>query len=323
MVKKIAVLTSGGDAPGMNAAIRAVVRTALFHGMEVYGVHQGYAGLIENNILQMESKSVSNIIQRGGTILKTARSEEFRTKEGRQIAYENLKALGIEALVIIGGDGSFKGAYLFGKEHDIPFVGIPGTIDGDIAGTEYTIGFDTAVNTAIEAIDKIKDTADAHDRLFVIEVMGRDAGYIALHSGVSVGAESILVPENPQGLENALRVLESNERKQKYVNMVVVAEGFIGGGANTVGEIVRKRLPHFDTRVCILGHIQRGGAPSARDRIIASRMGFQAIECLVAGHYNVMVGVKSDEIIYMPLNEITHAKTTISTEWFKLLKALS
>lgn len=323
MIQKIAVLTSGGDAPGMNAAIRAVVRTALFHDMEVYGIHQGYAGLIDNHIVQMESKSVSNIIQRGGTILKTARSEKFKTKEGRKRAYENLKALGIEALVVIGGDGSFQGAYLFGQEHDIPFVGIPGTIDGDIAGTEYTIGFDTAVNTAIEAIDKIKDTADAHDRLFVIEVMGRDAGYIALHSGVSVGAESILVPENPQGLENVLRVLEGNERKQKYVNMVVVAEGFIGGGASTVGEIVKKRLPHFDTRVCILGHIQRGGAPSARDRIMASRMGFQAIECLVAGHYNVMVGVRSDEIIYTPLTEITRAKTEISSEWFKLLKALS
>src|SRR6218665_2579383 len=256
---KIGVLTSGGDSPGMNAAIRAVVRTGIYNGLGVYGIMRGYSGMVENDIVKMESRSVANIIQRGGTVLKTARSKEFMTPEGRKKAYDNLKKLGINGLVVIGGDGSFRGAQIFSNEFDIPVVGLPGTIDKDIAGTDFTIGFDTAVNTAVEAIDKIRDTADAHDRLFIIEVMGRDAGYIALHSGIATGAENILIPERKTDIEQMVASLKEKERRKKLVNLIVVAEGDGFGGANEVQKVLEKNLPNAEIRVAILGHIQRGG----------------------------------------------------------------
>jgi len=317
------VLTSGGDSPGMNACVRAVVRTGLYHNLEVFGIVRGYAGMIEDDIQPMNSRSVANIIQRGGTILKTARSKEFRTPEGRKKAYANLRKRGIDGLVVIGGDGSFNGAQVFSNEFDIPCIGIPGTIDKDIAGTDFTIGFDTAVNTAVEAIDKIRDTADAHDRLFIIEVMGRDAGYIALHSGISTGAEHILIPERKTDIEAMLRSLEEKEKRQKLVNLVVVAEGDDFGGGNEVSKIIRERLPNADVRVCILGHIQRGGAPTCLDRVIASRMGYSAVECLIEGRHNVMVGIVNNRMHYTPLDKAVKATQKISEEWLKIVKILA
>jgi len=322
-VSKIAVLTSGGDAPGMNAAIRAVVRTGLYHGLEVFGVVRGYNGMIEDDIFQMDSKSVANIIQRGGTILKTARSKEFFESEGRQKAYENLKKRGIDGIVVIGGDGSFKGAQKFSNEFDIPCIGIPGTIDKDIAGSDFTIGFDTAVNTAVEAIDKIRDTADAHDRLFVVEVMGRDAGYIALHSGIATGAENILTPEAKTDMHLLVKGLTEKEKRKKLVNLIVVAEGDEFGGATEVANLLKEKLPNADIRVCILGHIQRGGAPSCLDRLIASRMGYHAVECLLNGTHNVMVGIEDNKMKYTPLNNAVKAKQKISDEWLKIVKILA
>ena len=322
-VTKIGVLTSGGDSPGMNACVRAVVRTALYHGLEVYGIMRGYSGMVEDEIIKMESRSVANIIQRGGTILKTSRCKEFFEYEGRKKAYENLKKHGIDGLVIIGGDGSFKGAQLFSNEFDIPCIGLAGTIDKDIAGTDFTIGFDTAVNTAVEAIDKIRDTADAHDRLFVIEVMGRDAGYIALHSGISTGAENILIPECKTVMEEIITQLAEKERRKKLVNLIVVAEGDEFGGANEVAKFIKEKLPHQEVRVCILGHIQRGGSPSCIDRVIASRMGYHAVECLMEGKHNVFVGIVNNKMSYIPLNEAVKKKQRISEEWMKIVKILA
>ena len=322
-VTKIGVLTSGGDSPGMNAAIRAVVRTGIYNGLEVFGVMRGYSGMIENDIVPMPSRSVANIIQRGGTILKTARCKEFFDKEGRELAYNNLKSWGINGLVIIGGDGSFRGADIFSREFDIPCIGLPGTIDKDIAGTDFTIGFDTAVNTAVEAIDKIRDTMDAHDRLFIIEVMGRDAGYIALHSGIATGAENILIPERKTDIEELIRSLQEKERRKKLVNLVVVAEGEEFGGANEVAKIIKDRMPNAETRVCILGHIQRGGSPSCLDRLIASRMGYGAVDCLVRGIHNVMVGILNNKMQYTPLEKAVKAKQRISDEWIKIVKILA
>ncbi|MEJ8843424.1 6-phosphofructokinase [Lacibacter sp. H375] len=322
-VTKIGVLTSGGDAPGMNAAIRAVVRTGLYHNMEVFGIMRGYQGMIDDDIVPMHSRSVANIIQRGGTILKTARCVEFYEPEGRKKAYENLKKHGIDGLVIIGGDGSFRGAQKFSNEFDIPCIGLPGTIDKDIAGSDFTIGFDTAVNTAIEAIDKIRDTADAHDRLFIIEVMGRDAGYIALHSGIATGAEHILIPETKTDLELVVDSLEEKERRKKLVNMIVVAEGDETGGGNEVAAVIKKRLPHLDTRVCILGHIQRGGSPTCLDRLIASRLGYAAVDSLIEGKHNTMIGIMNNKLHYTPLDKAVKAKQRISDEWMKIVKILA
>ncbi|MDB5212001.1 MAG: 6-phosphofructokinase [Sediminibacterium sp.] len=322
-VTRIGVLTSGGDSPGMNAAIRAVVRTGIYHKLDIFGVMRGYSGMIEDEIVPMNSRSVANIIQRGGTILKTARSKEFFEPEGRQKAYENLKKRGIDALVIIGGDGSFRGAQKFSSEFDIPCIGLPGTIDKDIAGSDFTIGFDTAVNTAVEAIDKIRDTADAHDRLFIVEVMGRDAGYIALHSGIATGAENILIPETKTDIEELIASLTEKEKRKKLVNLVVVAEGEEFGGANEIATIIKARLPQADTRVCILGHIQRGGSPSCLDRLIASRMGYHAVECLLTGRYNVMVGIMNNKMHYTPLDSAVKAKQKISDDWFKIVKILA
>jgi len=322
-VSKIGVLTSGGDAPGMNAAIRAVVRTGLYNGLEVYGIMRGYQGLIDDDIYKMESRSVANIIQRGGTILKTARCKDFYEPEGRKKAYASLKKRGIDGLVIIGGDGSFRGAAKFSHEFDIPCIGLAGTIDKDIAGTDFTIGFDTAVNTAVEAIDKIRDTADAHDRLFIIEVMGRDAGYIALHSGIATGAEHILIPERRTDIAQVVDSLLEKEKRKKLVNMIVVAEGDGFGGATEVARHIKDKLPNADVRVCILGHIQRGGSPSCLDRLIASRMGYQAVECLLEGRYNVFVGIQNNKMHYIPLQNAVKAKTKISDEWMKIVKILA
>ncbi|MCO5237966.1 MAG: 6-phosphofructokinase [Chitinophagaceae bacterium] len=323
-VSKIGVLTSGGDAPGMNAAIRAVVRTGIYYGLEVYGIVRGYAGMIENDIFQMESRSVANIIQRGGTILKTARCKDFLEPEGRKRAYENLKKLGIEGLVIIGGDGSFKGAQIFSNEFDIPCVGLPCTIDKDIAGTDFTIGFDTAVNTAVQAIDKIRDTADAHDRLFIIEVMGRDSGYIALHSGIATGAENIMIPELKTDIYEIINTLQEKEKRKKLVNLLVVAEGSELGGANEVAKVLKSKMTHADIKVCILGHIQRGGAPSCMDRVLASRMGYAAVESLLTGtNINTMIGLVNNQLNYTPLDQAVKAERTIDFEWLKVVKILA
>lgn len=316
------MLTSGGDAPGMNAAIRAVVRTAIYYDLEVFGIMRGYAGLVEGDIFRMESKSVANIIQRGGTILKTARSKEFLTPEGRQKAYNNLKKHGIEGLVVIGGDGTFKGARAFSSEFDIPCIGLPGTIDKDIDGTDFTIGFDTAVNTAVQSIDRLRDTADAHDRLFVIEVMGRDSGYIALHSGVATGAENILIPEKKTNISEVLTSLSEKQRRKKLVNIIVVAEGG-DFGAVELSKMITENIPGLEVRVCILGHIQRGGAPTCMDRLIASRLGYTAVECLLEGRNNVFIGIRNNNLHYIPLNKVTKHEDGVSDEWLKIVKILA
>ena len=275
-IKNIAVLTSGGDAPGMNAGIRAVVRAGIYHGLNMFGVKRGYDGLVKGDIIPMDAKSVANIIQRGGTILKTARSDAFRTYEGRKQAYENLQKLNIDALVVIGGDGTFTGASKFLEEFDIPIIGIPGTIDNDLAGTDYTIGYDTAINTVVDAVDKIRDTAESHDRLFVIEVMGRDSGLIALRSGISTGAEAVLIPELEVDYTAIMKRLDRT-RKNKSSRIVIVAEGDNEGGL-VVAEKIQENFPQYDVRVSILGHIQRGGKPSCMDRVLASRLGVGAVE---------------------------------------------
>ncbi len=322
-ITNIAVLTSGGDSPGMNAAVRAVVRTGLYHGLGVYGVMRGYAGMIDDDIKEMDGRSVANIIQRGGTVLKTARSKEFMEFAGREKAYYNLKKRNINGLVVIGGDGSFKGAQKFSNEFDIPCIGLPGTIDKDIAGSDTTIGFDTAVNTAVQAIDKIRDTMDAHDRLFIVEVMGRDAGYIALHSGIATGAENILIPETKTDMEAIICSLTEKEKRKKLVNLIVVAEGDDFGGAEQVAKIVRERLPSADVRVCVLGHIQRGGSPTCSDRLVASHMGYYAVESLLIGRNNVMVGVINNKIHYTPLDKAVKEKQKIGQEWMKIVKILA
>jgi 6-phosphofructokinase 1 len=322
-ITRIGVLTSGGDSPGMNAAIRAVVRTGIYHGLQVFGIRRGYQGMIDDDIFQMSTESVANIIQRGGTILKTARCKEFFEPEGRKKAYDNLKKREIDGLVIIGGDGSFRGAVKFSQEFDIPCVGLAGTIDKDITGTDFTIGFDTAVNTAVEAIDKIRDTMDAHDRIFVIEVMGRDAGYIALHSGIATGAENILIPERKTDIDSVVESLLEKERRKKLVNLIVVAEGDDFGGGMKVESVLKEKLPKAEIRVCILGHIQRGGSPSCIDRVIASRMGYHAVESLLEGRHNVFVGILNNKMNYTPLESAVKNKGKVSEEWMKIVKILA
>lgn len=321
-IARIGVLTSGGDAPGMNAAIRAVVRTGIYMGLEVYGIRRGYTGMLEGDFFKMESRSVANIIQRGGTILKTARCKEFLTKEGRKKAYENLRAMDIDGLAVIGGDGSFRGAHLLSQEFDIPCVGIPGTIDKDIDGTDFTIGFDTAVNTAVQAIDRLRDTADAHDRLFIIEVMGRDSGYIAMHSGIATGAENILVPERDTNPEEIISSLLEKHRRKKLVNIIVVAEGD-QYGATELARLIKERIPDQEARLCILGHIQRGGSPTCFDRLIASRMGYTAVQCLIEGPRNVFVGIINNRVHFVPLGNAGKRKEKMDNEWIKIVKILS
>jgi 6-phosphofructokinase 1 len=322
-VTKIGILTSGGDSPGMNAAIRAAVRTGLYYGLEVFGIYRGYNGIIEDEIVQMNSRSVANIIQRGGTILKTARSKEFYNEEGRKKAYANLVKRGIDGLVVIGGNGSFTGAYKLSQEFGLPCVALPGTIDKDLYGTDFTIGFDTAVNTAVQCIDKIRDTADAHDRLFIVEVMGRHAGYIALHSGIATGAENILIPEEETTIEEVIASLSEKEKRKKLVNLVVVAEGHSSGGASGVAEILKQHLPNLDTRVTILGHIQRGGSPTCIDRLIASRMGYHAVESLLEGRHNVMVGIFNNAMHYTPIEIAIREKQRLGDDWMKMVKILA
>lgn len=323
-MKKIAVLTSGGDAPGMNAAIRAVVRTALYHELDVYGVRRGYQGMIEGDIFKMSTTDVSNIIQRGGTMLKTARSKEFTTKEGRAKAYQQLKQLDIDGLVVIGGDGSFKGASALAAEYpDIKVVGVPGTIDKDIQGTDYTIGYDTAVNTAVEAIDKIRDTAEAHDRLFIIEVMGRDAGYIALDSGVACGAENIFVPEEDTDISELIKNLRFDKKRKKLVRIIVVAEGDEYGGAEKFKSLIEKRFPSWEIRTAILGHMQRGGSPSYYDRVQASRMGYAAVNSLMDGGNNLMIGLRKGEIVTVGFDQTCKKNQPLDLDQLEMASILS
>lgn len=307
----IAVMTSGGDSPGMNAAVRAVVRSADKHDIKVFGIMRGYQGLIENEVVELNRNSVSNIIQRGGTILKTARSEEFRTKEGRVKAAKTINDLGIQALIAIGGDGTFTGANLLSQEHGISVVGVPATIDNDIIGTDETIGYDTALNTALEAIDKIRDTADAHERMFLVEVMGRDTGFIALETAIGSGAELALLPEELNDIDDIKSQLKNMLKEQKRSSLVVVAEGDETGGALKLADRIKDDFKKYDVRVCILGHIQRGGAPSARDRVTASRLGAAAVKLLVEGHTQVMVGIVNNALKITPLKIAVSKKKEI------------
>lgn len=323
-IQNIGVLTSGGDSPGMNAAIRAVVRGSLYYKLKVTGISRGYDGLINADFFPMDGKSVANIIQRGGTILKTARCDEFRTPEGRAKAYQNLVDSHIDALVVIGGDGTFTGADIFSQEYDFPIIGLPGTIDNDLEGTDLTIGYDTAINTVVNAVDKIRDTAESHDRLFIVEVMGRDSGLIALRSGIGVGAEAILIPEAKMTTADLVDRVEHG-RKDKASKIIVVAEGDEAGGAYNVGEILKEKFPHHDIRVSVLGHIQRGGSPSCADRVLASRLGVAAVEGLLEGKSKVMVGQINKEIVFTPFSKaIKHIDATqVTPAWLKLAEILS
>lgn len=322
-INKIGVLTSGGDAPGMNACLRAVVRAAVYYEKEVVGIMEGYHGMIYDQFRELKARSVGNIIHRGGTFLKSARSEEFRTAEGRQKAYENLTNHGVDALVVIGGDGTFKGAELIQLEHGIPVIGIPGTIDNDLPGTDFTIGFDTACNTVVDAIDKIRDTASSHNRLFFIEVMGRDAGFIAVRAGLAVGAEAMLIPEKNVDIQNLVEILQKKYRSHKSFSLVVVAESGESGRAFKIAEEVRSRFTHYDSKVTILGHLQRGGSPSCSDRELASRLGVAAVEGLLDGKSNVMVGVINDQVVMTPFGEANSHHKTINEELLRIANILS
>lgn len=321
-IKKIAVLTSGGDAPGMNAAIRAVTRTAIYNNLEVIGIREGFRGMIENLYTPLRSHDVSDIIQRGGTILKTARCMEFKTAEGRQIAYNNLKEIGIDGVIVIGGDGTFTGARIFNEEFDIPLIGIPGTIDNDLYGTDYTIGYDTALNTVVEAVDKIRDTASAHNRLFFIEVMGAEAGFIALRSGIAAGAEAIIIPEVNNEVEKLNRLLESG-RRQRASNIVIVAEGDKEGGAYKLANNVKEHFPNYDIRITVLGHVQRGGSPSAFDRVTASRLGYAAVEALLDDQKSIMVGIQNNEIVLVPFRKAIKLHKSVNQSLLEIAEILS
>ncbi|MEO9510687.1 MAG: 6-phosphofructokinase [Flavobacteriaceae bacterium] len=318
-IKKIGVFTSGGDSPGMNAGIRSVVRTCAYLKIECVGIYRGYEGMIAGDFKALDARSVNNIINKGGTILKSARCEEFRTKEGRKKAYDQLKKAGIDAFVVIGGNGSFAGALAFNEEFNFPIMGIPGTIDNDILGSSYTIGFDTAINTVVEVIDKIRDTASSHNRLFFVEVMGRDVGHIALNAGVGAGAEEILIPEQNLGLERLLDSLKRSKKSGKSSSIVIVAEGDrIGKNVFELKEYVEEHLPIYDVRVSVLGHMQRGGNPTCFDRVLASRMGVKAVESLLEGKSNYMVGIRDTELILTPISEAIKAHTEIDKELIKV-----
>jgi 6-phosphofructokinase 1 len=302
-MKRIGVFTSGGDSPGMNACIRAVVRTGIHLKIEVFGIHRGYKGMIRGEIQKMERTDVSNIIQLGGTILRSARSEEFRTKEGRQKAAEQLKKNGIEGLVAIGGDGTFRGAAKIFEEHSIPTIGVPGTIDNDLYGTDFAIGYDTAINTAMDAIDNIKDTANAHERVFLVEVMGRDAGFIALRAGIATGAEEVMVPEYHSNMKKIINRLKRNFKNKKNSNILVIAEGDDAGGAFEISEKLKEAIPEMEYRVTVLGHTQRGGRPTCMDRVLASRLGMEAVKRLLKGEKDVMIGQRHDRVISTPFDK--------------------
>ena len=322
-IKCIGILTSGGDAPGMNAAIRAVTRAAIYNGLQVKGIYRGYKGLVTGEIKEFKSQNVSNIIQLGGTILKTARCKEFTTPEGRQVAYDNMKKEGIDALVVIGGDGSLTGARIFAQEFDVPCIGLPGTIDNDLYGTDTTIGYDTALNTILDAVDKIRDTATSHERLFFVEVMGHTAGYLALNGAIASGAEAAIIPEMDTEVDQLGELINQGFRKSKNSAIVLVAENPATGGAMGLAERVKQEFPQYDARVTILGHIQRGGSPSAIDRIMASRMGEASIEALMEGQRNVMIGMSNGQIVYVPFSRAVSHDRTIDRGAVDLVRILS
>ena len=322
-IQSIGILTSGGDSPGMNAAIRAVTRSAIFAGWKVYGIYRGYEGLINGEIKEFTSESVSNVIQRGGTILKTARSKEFMTEEGRAKAYENLRRHHIDALIVIGGNGSLSGAQELAREHDIRIIGLPGTIDNDLYGTDSTIGYDTALNTIVDCVDKIRDTATSHDRIFFVEVMGRDAGFLAQNSAIAAGAEAAIIPEDRTDIDQLAQFIGRGIRKSKNSSIVLVSESKKDGGAMHYAERVRKEYPQYDVRVTILGHLQRGGRPSAYDRILASRLGVAAVEALKEGQRNIMIGIKNDQVVYVPISKAVKIDKPIDPELINVLTVLS
>lgn len=321
-MKRITVFTSGGDSPGMNACIRAVVRSAVYNKTEVMGIIKGYEGMIDGDLIPMDARSVANIIHRGGTVLKTARSERFLKRDGMEKAKQNLEKHRIEGVVAIGGDGTFRGALEFSQICAIPFIGCPGTIDNDLAGTDYTIGYDTAINTVVEAVDKIRDTAESHERLFFVEVMGRDAGLIALRSGIGAGAESILIPETRTDIGRLIERLESS-RRNKSSKIIIVSEHDEAGGAFAIAEKVKAKLPYYDTRVTVLGHIQRGGNPSAMDRVNASRMGFASVEALLKGKKNVMTGIINNEIVFTPFERSVKYNEKPHPDLLRMMEILS
>lgn len=320
-LKCIGVLTSGGDAPGMNAAVRAVTRAAIYNGIKVKAIYRGYKGLITGEIQEFQTQNVSNIIKQGGTILKSARCSEFKTKEGRELAYETIKREGIDALVVIGGDGTFTGARAFAQEFNMPIVGIPGTIDNDLWGTDSTVGYDTALNTIMECIDKIRDTATSHERLFFVEVMGRDAGFLALNSAIAAGAEAAIIPEKETSVAQLDELINNGFRKSKNSSIVIVAEG--GGGAQAMADRVHQQYPDYDIRVSILGHLQRGGSPTAYDRILASRMGVAAIEALMDEQRSIMIGIVNDEIVHVPFSKAIKDDNQVNLEKVNVLQILS
>jgi 6-phosphofructokinase 1 len=323
-ITKIAVLTSGGDSPGMNAAIRSVVRTCAYYNVQCIGIYRGYQGMIEGDFKEMGPRSVHNIVNKGGTILKSARSKEFMTVEGRAKAYNHLKEAGVEALVVIGGDGSFTGAEVFNAEYNFPVMGIPGTIDNDIFGTSHTLGYDTALNTVVECIDKIRDTASSHNRLFFVEVMGRDAGHIALNAGIGAGAEEILIPEEDLGLERLLESLRKSKLSGKSSSIVVIAEGDkIGKNVFELKDYVEENLPEYDVRVSVLGHMQRGGSPSCFDRVLASRLGVKAVESLLEGKSNYMVGILADKVALTPLDQAIKGHSKIDHDLVRVSDIMS
>lgn len=322
-MKKIAVFTSGGDAPGMNACIRAVVRTARGKNIEVIGIRRGYQGMIEGDFYPLLGHSVSDIIHRGGTILGSARSKDFRTSQGREHAYEKLRTSGIEGVVAIGGDGTFTGAHIFGTEYGIPMVGVPGTIDNDLWGTDFTIGYDTAINTAMQAIDRIKDTADAHNRAFFVEVMGRDAGFIAVRTAIATGAEAVLIPETPTNIDELYRSLEDNYLHKQSASIIIVAEGDEAGNAFTIAEKMKERMPHFEMRVTVLGHVQRGGSPSCMDRVRASRLGIAAVQALLDGETDIMVGEKHLAIEHTPFEKAIKHHQRVSSNLSDIVQVLA
>ena len=320
-LKCIGVLTSGGDAPGMNAAVRAVTRAAIYNGIKVKAIYRGYKGLITGEIKEFQTQDVSNIIQQGGTILKSARCSEFKTKEGRALAYETIQREGIDALVVIGGDGTFTGARAFAQEFNMPIIGIPGTIDNDLWGTDSTVGYDTALNTIMECIDKIRDTATSHERLFFVEVMGRDAGFLALNSAIASGSEAAIIPEKETSVAQLDELISNGFRKSKNSSIVIVAEG--GGGAQAMAERIHQQYPDYDIRVSILGHLQRGGSPTAYDRILASRMGVAAIEALLDEQRSIMIGVVNDEIVHVPFSKAIKDDKQVNLEKVNVLQILS
>ncbi|PSR53245.1 6-phosphofructokinase [Adhaeribacter arboris] len=322
-MKRIAVFTSGGDSPGMNACIRAVVRTAIYYGVEVYGIRRGYNGLIKGELVKMESSSVSNTIQKGGTILKSARSLDFMAPEGRRLAFEQLQKFEIEGLVAIGGNGTFTGATLFYEEYGIPIVGAPGTIDNDLYGTDYTIGYDTAVNTALDAIDKIRDTADSHERVFFVEVMGRDSGYIAMPCAIGGGAEIVLIPETKTSITDVISTLQNGWSRSKTSFIIVVAEGDEEGNATEIAARVKEAIPQMDARVSILGHIQRGGSPTAADRLLASQIGIACVEGLLNGKKDVMAGFVNSRLVYTPFKDTITKKKIINQRFVRMVEILS